>query len=105
VERNLKKRGAEILKGAKAQGVTKNKDSLSVSVLMGGETKTVECDVLLVAVGMKPRSRGIGLEEIGVAIDARGFVTTDERCATNVPGVYAIGDVSGLRASPPPRTG
>jgi dihydrolipoamide dehydrogenase len=44
---------------------------------------------------MKPRSRGIGLEDLGVTIDQRGFVPTNERCETNVPGVYAIGDVSG----------
>jgi dihydrolipoamide dehydrogenase len=45
---------------------------------------------------MKPRSRDIGLEQLGVTIDARGFVVTDDQCRTNVPGVYAIGDVSGM---------
>jgi dihydrolipoamide dehydrogenase len=50
---------------------------------------------VLVAVGMKPRSKGIGLEQAGINIDARGFVPTNDVCETNVPGVYAIGDVSG----------
>jgi len=60
-----------------------------------GKEQRIECDVVLVAVGMKPRSRGVGLEEIGVEIDQRGFVKTNEFCETNVKGVYAIGDVSG----------
>jgi dihydrolipoamide dehydrogenase len=45
---------------------------------------------------MKPRSKGIGLEELGVQIDARGFVSTNGQCQTNIPGIYAIGDVSGV---------
>ncbi|HVR18122.1 MAG TPA: FAD-dependent oxidoreductase, partial [Polyangiaceae bacterium] len=69
--------------------------TLAVRVASASGTETLECDTVLVAVGMKPRSRGIGLEEIGVEIDARGFVKTDDVAATSVPGVYAIGDVSG----------
>jgi dihydrolipoamide dehydrogenase len=97
VERVLAKRGARVLKQAKAEGYEKNPDgSLSVHVGLGsGGSERIECDTLLVAVGMRPRSRGIGLEEIGVNIDARGFVPTDEHCRTNVPNVYAIGDLSG----------
>lgn len=96
VERNLVKRGAKIYKQAKAEGVERRSDgSLAVSISAEGQRQTVECDVLLVAVGMRPRSRGFGLEELGVHVDERGFVPTDERCCTNVPGIYAIGDVSG----------
>ncbi len=96
VERTLKKRGAKVHKSTKATGYERNSDgSLSVKLDGSGAPAQLDCDVLLVAVGMKPRSRGIGLEELGVAIDERGFVPTDERCQTNVPGVYAIGDVSG----------
>jgi dihydrolipoamide dehydrogenase len=60
-----------------------------------GKEQKLEADVVLVAVGMKPRSRGFGLEELGVEIDQRGFVKTNELCETNIKGVYAIGDVSG----------
>lgn len=96
VERNLAKRGAKIYKQAKAEGVSRNTDgSLTVNISSEGQALQVDCDVLLVAVGMKPRSRGIGLEEVGVHIDERGFVPTDEQCRTNVPGIYAVGDVSG----------
>src|SRR6185295_14176373 len=69
--------------------------SVAVKVVTESGAQTVACETVLVAVGMRPRSRGIGLEEIGVEIDARGFVKTDPTGLTNVPGVYAIGDVSG----------
>lgn len=96
VERTLQKRGAKIVKGAKAKSVDKRSDgSMRVTVASGDESQTIDGDIVLVAVGMKPRARGIGLEEIGVTIDDRGFVRTDDRCRTNVPGIYAIGDVSG----------
>jgi dihydrolipoamide dehydrogenase len=97
VERTLGKRGAKILKSTKAEGVRRVSDgSLVVDVVQEEKRQSIACDVVLVAVGMKPRSRGIGLEQLGVAIDERGFVETNDTCATNVPGVYAIGDVSGL---------
>jgi dihydrolipoamide dehydrogenase len=96
VERTLRKRGAAIFTGAQARSYERLPDgSLSVTVGVGNSSQTIECDVVLVAVGMRPRARGFGLEELGVRLDARGFVSTDERCETNVPGVYAIGDVSG----------
>jgi dihydrolipoamide dehydrogenase len=97
VERTITKRGGKILKQAKAERFERNADgSLTLHVgLSAGGSERIECDVLLVAVGMRPRSRGIGLEEVGVTIDPRGFVTTDEHCRTNVPNIYAIGDVSG----------
>ncbi len=95
VERHLKKHGAEIYTGTQAKGYRLEGDEVVVTAQQGEKTVEVRCDQVLVAVGMKPRSRGIGLEEIGVHIDQRGFVPTDDTCRTNVPGVYAIGDVSG----------
>lgn len=96
VERSLTKKGARVLKQAKAERWEKNADgSVAVIVSTGGATERVDADVVLVSVGMRPRSRGIGLEEIGVKVDARGFVVTDAECRTNVPGVFAVGDVSG----------
>jgi dihydrolipoamide dehydrogenase len=96
VEKTITKRGGVILKGARAERWEKTADGVAVSVVTSEGTQKIECDTVLVAVGMKPRSRGVGLEELGVAIDQRGFITTDERCETNVPGIYAIGDVSGV---------
>lgn len=96
VERNITKRGGKVLKNTRAEGYERLPDgTLAVTVVSGEEQQTLKCDVILVAVGMKPRSRGIGLEQLGVTINERGFVPTDETCRTSVPGVYAIGDVSG----------
>jgi dihydrolipoamide dehydrogenase len=96
VERNVQRRGGKIFKKAKALGCDTQADgSLSVKIEVDGNTETLACDTVLVAVGMRPASGGIGLETLGVTIDARGFIPTDNTCRTNVPGIYAIGDVSG----------
>jgi dihydrolipoamide dehydrogenase len=96
VEKKLTKQGAKILKNTKALSVDKQPDgSLLVKVDLGeGKTDALACDVLLVAVGMRPNSAGIGLEAAGVTVE-RGFIPTDPLGKTNVPGIYAIGDVSG----------
>ncbi len=95
VERRLRKHGATIFTRTKALAQRTTETGIAVDLELPEGPRTVEVDVVLVAVGMRPRSRDLGLEALGVAIDQRGFVTTDERCATNVPGIYAIGDVSG----------
>jgi len=60
-----------------------------------GQEQAIPADVVLVAIGVAPNSEGIGLETAGVATDKRGFIVVDEYLRTNVPGVYAIGDVTG----------
>jgi dihydrolipoamide dehydrogenase len=96
VERTLKKRGAKIYTETRAEGfeVAAN-GAVRVKLKTKTQDEVVECDQVLVAVGMKPRSRDLGLEALGVQIDPRGFVLTNDVCQTNVPGIYAIGDVSG----------
>ena len=97
VEKKLVKHGAKVIKNAMAKGYEKNADgSLAIKVDMGGgKFDTVVTDVVLVAVGMRPNGAGLGLEEIGVKVE-RGFVPADIVGRTNVDGVYAIGDVSGM---------
>ena len=95
VEKMITKRGGVVHKNTRAEKLEKHADKIVVTLSSQEGSKTVECDVVLVAVGMKPRSRDIGLEQLGVNIDPRGFVPTNDRCETNVKGVYAIGDVSG----------
>src|SRR6185295_14122755 len=91
VEKKILKHGGKVLKNTMAKGYEKNKDG-SLSVNLGNDTAM--CDVVLVAVGMRPNGAGLGLEEIGVKVE-RGFVPADASGRTNVPSVYAIGDVSG----------
>ena len=65
----------------------------TVEPAAGGKAETIEADVVLVAIGRVPYTEGLGLEEAGVAKDNRGRVTVDAHYQTNVPGIYAIGDV------------
>jgi dihydrolipoamide dehydrogenase len=70
-------------------GVERSGDGVTVSLENGD---TIDADLLLVAVGRGPNTADMGYEQVGVAMD-RGFVTTDERLRTNVPGLYAVGDI------------
>jgi dihydrolipoamide dehydrogenase len=88
-ERAFRKRGINFNLGVRFQSVTQNDDGVVVTLEDG---KTFEAELLLVAVGRGPSTAGLGFEEVGVAMD-RGFVLTNERLATNVPGVYAVGDI------------
>ena len=89
LERAFRKRGIEFSLGVRFAGVTQNDDGVVVTLENG---KTVEAELLLVAVGRGPVTANLGYEEAGVTVD-RGFVITDERLATSVPGVYAVGDI------------
>jgi dihydrolipoamide dehydrogenase len=88
-ERAFRKRGIEFKTGVRFQGVTQS-DSGVVVTLENGET--IDADLLLVAVGRGPSTANLGFEEVGVTMD-RGFVITDERLRTNIPGVWAVGDI------------
>jgi len=95
VARKLKKLGVEVMTGAKAKSWTEKAGKAAVTLeLAGGQEATVEVDKVLVSVGRRPNSENLGLEELGVKIE-RGFVPTDRRMRTNVPGIYAIGDLVG----------
>ncbi|MFT3766367.1 MAG: dihydrolipoyl dehydrogenase [Minicystis sp.] len=96
VERRIVKHGGTIFTGAKALGYEKQADgSLAVKIEVSGKQETIVCDTVLVAVGMRPNGKNLGLEKVGVTIDQRGFIPTDKQGRTNVPTIFAIGDVSG----------
>ncbi|MCU1418772.1 MAG: dihydrolipoamide dehydrogenase [Schumannella sp.] len=88
-ERAFRKRGIEFKLGVRFQSVTQNDNGVVVTLENG---ETVEADLLLVAVGRGPSTANLGYEEAGVNMD-RGFVLTDERLRTNIPGVWAVGDI------------
>lgn len=88
-ERAFRRRGIEFKLGVRFQSVTQS-DSGVVVTLENGET--VEAELLLVAVGRGPSTANLGFEDVGVTMD-RGFVITNERLATNLPGLYAVGDI------------
>lgn len=92
----LKKQGIDFRLSSKVTGVEKSDSGLKVSVepAKGGDAETLEADVVLVAIGRRPFTEGLGLEELGVALDERRrFIKTDAHFKTSVDGVYAIGDV------------
>ncbi|PPK61080.1 dihydrolipoyl dehydrogenase [Actinokineospora auranticolor] len=94
LERAFRKRGIKFKTGVRFTGATQDDKSVTVSLESG---ETFDADLLLVAVGRGPNSAGHGYEEAGLTMD-RGFVLTDERLRTNLPGVYAVGDlVPGLQ--------
>jgi len=88
-ERAFRKRGINFSVGVRFQSVAQNDQGVVVTLEDG---QSFEGELLLVAVGRGPSTAGIGFEEVGVTMD-RGFVTTNERLATSVPGVYAVGDI------------
>ena len=94
-QRMLAKQGLEFRLGAKVTGVEKTKKGASVTFepVKGGNAETIEADVVLVATGRRAYSGKLGLKEAGVALDERGRVAVDKHYQTNVPGIYAIGDV------------
>ncbi|TFC07282.1 dihydrolipoyl dehydrogenase [Cryobacterium mannosilyticum] len=89
LERAFRKRGIEYSLGIRFQSVSQDDNGVVVTLENGA---TVEADLLLVAVGRGAATAGLGFEEVGITVD-RGFVITDERLATNIPGVYAVGDI------------
>ncbi|HSF81614.1 MAG TPA: dihydrolipoyl dehydrogenase [Anaerolineales bacterium] len=95
LEKSFKKRGMKILTGHRVEAIETTKDGVKVKVSSQEGELTLEAEQALVAIGFSPNARGLGLEEIGVNISERGMIEIDERMATNVPGVWAIGDVTG----------
>lgn len=89
MERAFRKRGINFKTGIKFQSAAQDDSGVTVTLENG---ETVRADLLLVAVGRGPRTEGLGYEEQGITVD-RGFVITNDRLATNVPGVFAVGDI------------
>jgi dihydrolipoamide dehydrogenase len=94
-QRILSKQGMQFKLSSKVTKVERTKGGTKVAIepAAGGEAEIVEADVVLVSIGRVPYTEGLGLDHIGVQTDAKGRILTDEHFATNVTGIYAIGDV------------
>lgn len=95
VARKLKKLGVEVLLDAKAKAWQDKGDRAVLTVVKNGAEVTIDADKILLAVGRRPNTENLGLEDAGVAVDKRGYIVADDQLRTNVPGIYAIGDVIG----------
>lgn len=93
--KSFQKRGIQMLTGHKVQSVETTDQGVHVKVSDGSSEKVLEAEQALVAIGFKPNTQDLGLEAAGVELNERGFIKIDERMATNVPGIWAIGDVTG----------
>ena len=94
-QRVLQKQGIEFKLGTKVTASKKTKTGVSLTAepAKGGDAVTIDADVVLVAIGRRPFTEGLGLDKVGVEMDKRGFIPVDADFETNVPGIFAIGDV------------
>jgi dihydrolipoamide dehydrogenase len=92
LQRVLTRSGIEFKLGTKVMGIRDAADGLSLE-LEGAAPQTLAADVVLVSIGRRPYTEGLGLEGVGVARDEHGRIVVDDGFATNIPGIYAIGDV------------
>jgi len=95
MKRILGKQGMQFKLGTKVTEAKANKSAVSLTVepAQGGDAETLKAETVLLSVGRRPFTDGLGLEEIGVTRDNRGFITVDSHYKTSVDGIYAVGDV------------
>jgi dihydrolipoamide dehydrogenase len=93
IERAFRKRGITAHTGVKLTAVEANARSVTATIETPKGEETLKADLLLVAVGRGPVTEGVGLPEVGVEVDPRGFVVVDDHCRTSARGVWAVGDV------------
>src|SRR5256712_3147879 len=93
--KSYKKRGIEVIAGAKVAKATAGKDKVVLDVEAGGERKQVAAAAVLMAAGRAVNTENLGLKECGIQLTERGFIKIDQRLQTTAPGYYAIGDVAG----------
>ncbi len=92
--KRYKRLGIEVRTGTRVESIDESGDAVRVTVSSGGKQETLEADKVLQAIGFQPRVEGYGLEQTGVRLTERGAIEIDGRCRTNVPHIFAIGDVT-----------
>jgi dihydrolipoamide dehydrogenase len=99
VQKRLEKRGVKLLLGTSVKGCKTSKKGVEVTFAQNGaqgsKTFSETYDTVLVTIGRTPNSEGLGLDKAGVKLDAKGFILVDAQRRTNVPNIYAIGDIAG----------
>ena len=88
-----KGQGLDIRLGVKIGKVRKGRNGVKLEYQEAGESRVLDCDKLVVSVGRVPNARGLGADAVGLKIDECGLIEVDAHCRTNLPGVYAVGDV------------
>jgi dihydrolipoamide dehydrogenase len=93
--KSYKKRGIDVLAGAKVKKADVGKSKVTLEVESGGATQKIEAEMVLMAAGRAVNTENVGLAECGIQLTDRGFIKVDANLQTTTPGYYAIGDVAG----------
>lgn len=93
LHKNLLKQGLVIKNGVKIGEIKNGKKKVTINYEHNGEQHKLEADKLLVSIGRVPNTNGLNAEAVGLKLDERGFIVVDDECKTNLPNVWAIGDV------------
>jgi len=97
LERSFSRHGINVMTGAGVTALEDRTNGLTVKVDKDGVEHSINCDKVLMAIGVQPNSNDLGLEELGIATQS-GYIQIDDNMSTSVPGVYAVGDVTGKLA-------
>lgn len=95
LEKAFKKRGIQFMTDHRVEALEIKGEKVNITISHDGEKQQLVADQALVAIGFSPNSQGLGLEDVGVAVSEQGLIEIDERMETNIPGIWAIGDVTG----------
>jgi dihydrolipoamide dehydrogenase len=98
IEKQFSRAGIKVKPGTKVENVEDHGDSVTVTVSKDGKSEAIKAQMALISIGVAPNSDSIGLEATGVEMDQRGFIKIGNKMETNVPNIYAIGDVTGKLA-------
>jgi dihydrolipoamide dehydrogenase len=93
LQRNLTKQGIDIRLATKVEAAEKKTSGFSISLDGKKGPESIEAEIILVATGRRPRTQGLGLEDVGLTTNEQGFLDVDENYQTSTPGIYAIGDL------------
>jgi dihydrolipoamide dehydrogenase len=94
-QKAMKKRGMKFSLSTKVTGLDRQADKVTATLEKEGKSELLTVDKVITAVGVIPNVENLNLTEAGVSLDEKGFIAIDDYCQTNVPGIYAIGDVAG----------
>ena len=97
LERSFSKHGINVVTGAAVTGVQQSPSGVTVNIDQDGAAKTIDCAQVLVAIGVQPNAEDLGLESLGVQTQG-GYIQVNDAMAANIPGLYAVGDVTGKLA-------
>ena len=95
LQRSFEKQGIKVLTNAKIDGAKLAKKGVTLEISTNGESSTIESNLVLIAAGVQANTENLGLEKVGVNLE-KGFVKVDSKMSTNIPGIKAIGDVTGI---------